>query len=294
MSTVNKPKALRELLARPGIIVSPGIYDGLTARLAERAGFEVAGVSGAALTASALGAPDLGLLTMTEMLERVRGIVSSVEIPIMADAENGYGGVLNVRRLVQLLEQAGVAGFFIEDQTQNRRCGHFENKTVVPIEDMVMKIKAAVQARENPDVLIMARTDARDIEGLPAALTRARAYAEAGAEALFVESPRTADELREIAESLSDLGLPLKANMAEGGKTPILPKEELEAMGYKFAHFPGGSQKVAVRAISEFFDSLRTTGGIGDFYPGRMASLAERSEVLGLADYLEIESELTA
>ena len=289
---MNGPAQLQTLLRQPGIVITPGVYDCLSARLAEAAGFELIGVTGAGVTASALGVPDLGLLTMTEIADRVRAIVDSVGIPVVADCENGYGGPLNVMRTTQVFERAGVAGFFIEDQTQDRRCGHFTGKTVIPLEDMVMKIRAAVNARENSDLMIMARTDARQVEGLASALTRARAYAEAGADSLFVEAPETKEELMEVAETLADLGLPLKANMAEGGRTPILTAPELEAVGYKFAHFPGGCQKVALTAMQGFLASLRETGSIGDYYPSKMASLDQRSELLHLDDYLAIEQQL--
>lgn len=289
---VNGPKLLRDRLAQPGIIVTPGVYDCLSAKLVERAGFDVVAVSGAALSASIIGVPDLGLLTQTEMIDRVRNIVNSVNIPVMADGETGFGGVLNVMRTARLLEQAGVAGYFIEDQVQNRRCGHFANKSVIPIDEMVLKIKAAVKARENPDLLIMARTDARQIEGLESALTRARAYAEAGADSLFVEAPTSLEELAEIVESLKDLRIPLKANMAEGGVTPQQSASELESLGYKFAHFPGAVQKVALRSVADFLDELKSTGSIASYYPEKMASLDERSSVLELDKFLSIESEL--
>jgi len=286
------PSQLKALLARPGILVTPGAYDCLSARLVEAAGFEVVAVTGAGVSASALGVPDLGLMTMTEVAERVRAIVDSVGVPVIADCESGFGGVLNVMRTVRTFERAGVAGYFIEDQTQDRRCGHFAGKTIVPVEDMVAKIHAAVQARENPDLMIMARTDARAVEGLASALERARAYAEAGADSLFVEAPTSRDEVAEIAETLRDLHLPLKANMAEGGKTPMMDAAELEALGYKFAHFPGSCQKVALRAIADFLGQLRATGSIATYYPGRMASLDERSELLRLDDYMAIERQL--
>ena len=289
---MNGPARLQELIRRPGILVTPGVYDCLSARLVEAAGFEIVAVTGAGLTASALGVPDLGLMTMTEVADRVRAIADSVNVPVFADCENGFGGPLNVMRTTQVFERAGVAGFFIEDQPQSRRCGHFTGKTVVPLEEMVTKIRAAVKARENPDLVIMARTDARTVEGLPSALARARAYAEAGADALFVEAPESKEELAEVVESLADLGLPIKANMAEGGKTPLATADELEAMGYKFAHFPGGCQKVALRAMQGFLADLRRTGSISDWYPERMAPLEERSELLGLPGFLAIEQEL--
>lgn len=289
---MNGPQKLRELVTRPGIIVTPGAYDCLSARAIEAAGFEVVAVTGAGIAASALGVPDLGLLTMTEMVARVRAIVDCVNVPVFADCENGFGGPLNVMRTARMFESAGVAGFFIEDQPQSRRCGHFAGKQVVALDEMVIKIRAAVKARENPDLMIMARTDARTVEGLPSALARARAYAEAGADALFVEAPETKDELAEVAESLADLGLPLKANMAEGGKTPLATAAELEAMGYTFAHFPGSCNKVALKAMKHFLGDLRRTGSIAGWYPERMATLDERSELLHLADYMAIEQEL--
>ncbi|HEY2073341.1 MAG TPA: oxaloacetate decarboxylase [Gaiellaceae bacterium] len=289
---MNGPARLQELIRRPGILVTPGVYDCLSARLVEAAGFEIVAVTGAGLTASALGVPDLGLLTMTEVADRVRAIVDCVDLPVFADCENGFGGPLNVMRTTQTFERAGVAGFFIEDQPQARRCGHFTGKMVIPVEEMATKIRAAVKARENPDLLIMARTDARTVEGLPSALARARAYAEAGADALFIEAPETKEELAEVVESLADLGLPIKANMAEGGKTPLATADELEAMGYKFAHFPGGCQKVALRAMQAFLADLRRTGSISDWYPERMAPLEERSALLGLPGFLAIEQEL--
>lgn len=289
---MNQPAMLRELLSRPGILVTPAAYDCLSARLIERAGFEVVAISGAGVTASSLGLPDLGMITMSELLERVRSIVAAVSVPVITDCETGFGGIFNVMRTVSLMEAAGVAGYFLEDQTADRRCGHFANKSVIPIRDMVAKIKSAVRAREDPNLLIMARTDARDVEGLDSALVRARAYAEAGADSLFVESPKTRDELAQIAETLADLHLPLKANMAEGGSTPLLSAQELMSLGYKFAHFPGACQKVAMKATAEFLADLRLKGHIGDFYPSRMSTLDERSELLGLTRFEVLEEEL--
>jgi 2-methylisocitrate lyase-like PEP mutase family enzyme len=289
---MNKPQVLRELLRRPGIIVTPGAYDALSARLIELAGFEMVAVTGAGVAASRLGVPDMGLVTMSEMVDQVANIVSAVNVPVFADCETGFGGVLNVMRTVRSLERAGVAGLFLEDQTYPPRCGHFADKSVISTEEMVLKIKAAIKARENPDIVIMARTDARNVEGLASALERARAYAEAGADALMVESPATSDEVAEVAATLADLNVPLKANMAEGGSTPLHTAEELEAMGYKFAHFPGACQKVALKAMSAFLQELRATGSIDSFYPSKMATLNERSEILGLQSYMDIEKVL--
>jgi 2,3-dimethylmalate lyase len=292
MGTPNRPGQLREVMSRPGIIVTPGAYDGLTARLVQQAGFDVAVVSGAAVSASVLGAPDLGLISMSEMVDQVRNLVDAVDIPVIADGEAGFGGVQNVIRTAHAFERAGVAGYILEDQTQNRRCGHFADKSVVPVDEMVLKLKAAVQTRENPDLLIMARTDALAIEGIDAALARARAYAEAGADCLFVEAPSTDEELERIPAALDDLGLPLWANMAEGGLTPMHSAAELEDIGYKFACYPGGCQKVMVKVVAQYLESLRTSGSVDAYYPSKMATLAERSAVLGLDDYLQAETDL--
>lgn len=285
---------LRSLLARPGIIVTPGVYDGLSARMVQHAGFDLAVVSGAAVSASVLGVPDLGIISMAEMVTQVRGLVDAVDIPVIADAEAGFGGVQNVIRTAHAMEQAGVAGYILEDQSENRRCGHFADKSVIPVEDMVLKVKAAVRTRENPDILIMARTDALAIEGFDAAIGRARAYAEAGADALFVEAPATIEQLERIPAALADLGLPLWANMAEGGLTPLCTAGELEKMGYKFACYPGGIQKIMVKVVSGYLRTLRATGSIEEFYPSMMATLAERSAILGLDEYLRIETDLVA
>ncbi len=287
---VTGPTQLQKLIASPGIIVTPGVYDCLSARLVETAGFTVTSVSGAALTASILGRPDLGLLTMTEVLERVQRIVECVAIPVIADCETGFGGIHNVMRTVESFEKAGVAGLFIEDQVPQRRCGHFRDKQVIPVTDMIHKIRAAVRARQDPALMIMARTDAREVEGLDSAIDRARRYADAGADSLFVEAPLSTRELMTIAERLSDLHLPLKANMAEGGKTPIHSVTELEEMGYKFAHFPGGCQKVAMKAMQGFLRSLFASGSIDEYFPDRMSTLAERSELLGLNSFYAVET----
>jgi 2-methylisocitrate lyase-like PEP mutase family enzyme len=294
MSGIDKPRRMRELFAQPGIIVCPGVYDGLTVKLVEQAGFDIAVVSGAAVSASLLGAPDLGVMSMTELLQQVRNIVDASDIPIIADAETGFGGVQNVVRTVRALEKAGVAAYILEDQTQNRKCGHFADKSVIPTSEMVLKLKAAVRTRENPDVVLIARTDALEIEGIDAAIARARAYAEAGADCLFVEAPRTPEHMEYIISSLKDTGLPLKANMAEGGLTPMYSAAELEKIGFKLVTYPGGTQKVVVKMVSAFLRSLKETGSIDEFYPSKMAALAERSAVLGLSDYLQFETDLLA
>ena len=283
---------LRKLLAQPGAIVVPGTFDAMSARLVDQAGFAALSVSGAAVTASLLGKPDVGLLTMVEMLNQVKNIVRTVTIPVMADGETGWGGPFNVMRTIQEFEAAGVASIFLEDQASQRRCGHFEGKEIISERDMVAKLHAALEARTDPDFLIMARTDARAVEGLDAALSRARAYAAAGVDMLFVEAPQTVEELKRVGGELADLGLPLKVNLSEGGRTPLVSMEELERFGYKIINWSGSVQKVAIKYMQDFLKSLRATGGVDAFYPSGMASLDERSQVLGLQDYYDLERRL--
>src|SRR2546427_3233237 len=217
---------LRALLNAPGLIIAPGAYDGLSARLVEQAGFDVVYMTGSGAANSLLGEPDLGLTTMTEMANQAVRICAATSLPVIADADTGYGGPLNVRRTVQEYERAGVAGLHIEDQVFPKRCGHFEGKQVIPVEEMVGKIRAALDARTDPNLVIIARSDAAAVEGLDAALARGHAYEDAGADALFIEAPRALDELRAIGRSFH---VPLVANMVEGGATPLQPAAELEA-----------------------------------------------------------------
>jgi 2-methylisocitrate lyase-like PEP mutase family enzyme len=284
---------LREVLSRPELSLVPGTYDCLSARLVEQAGFEVVSVSGAGVTASILGLPDLGLLTMSELLGQVRQIVRSVSIPVMVDCEGGYGGFFNVARTVQEFEAAGVASLCIEDQVvAAKRCGHFRDKQIVPCDEMVAKLRAAVAARTDPDLMIMARTDARAVYGLEDALDRARAYAAAGADILFVEAPEDRAEVERIGRELAPLGLPLKINLVESGKTPLMTHQELGALGFRVLNFSGSLQRAGMKAMQELLAELRRTGNVDAFYPGRVASLDERSAVLGLDRYYDLEQAL--
>jgi methylisocitrate lyase len=276
---------LRKLIKKKGIIVAPGVYDCISARLAEKAGFELVTITGAGITASVLGYPDMGLITMTEVLNQVRNIVKSVHIPVFADCDTGYGNPLNVYRTVQEFEDAGVAGLFIEDQVFPKRCGHFEGKHLIPTEEMVKKIEAALDARKDPDLVIMARTDARAIYGLNKAIERARVYVKAGADIIFIEAPQTVEELRKVAKSVN---VPTMANMVEGGKTPLVSVQELEEMGFKFVVFSGSAQKIAIRAMQELFCTLKATGRL-DSILNKIASLSERSEMLELSKFYEME-----
>jgi 2-methylisocitrate lyase-like PEP mutase family enzyme len=250
---------LRELLAGPGIIIAPGAYDALSARLIEQAGFDVVYMTGSGAANSLLGEPDLGLTTMTEMANQAARICAATSLPVVADADTGYGGPLNVRRTIQEYERAGVAGLHIEDQVFPKRCGHFEGKQVIPADEMVGKIRAALDARTDPNLVIIARSDAAAVEGLDAALARGRAYEEAGADALFIEAPRALEELQAIGRSFR---VPLIANMVEGGATPLQPAAELEAMGFKLVLHAGTLLRTAALAIQETLDHLHTTGSM--------------------------------
>ena len=274
----SRRQRFRTLLSAPGLIIAPGAYDALSARLIEQAGFDVVYMTGSGAANSLLGQPDLGLTTMTEMAGQAARISAATTLPVVADADTGYGGPLNVRRTVQEYERAGVAALHIEDQTFPKRCGHFAGKSVISIDEMVAKIKAAVAARSDPDLVIIARSDAAALEGIDAALNRGRAYQAAGADALFIEAPSSVDELRQIGRSFQ---VPLIANMVEGGATPLVPAAELEAMGFKLVLHAGALLRTAVLAIEETLRYLRKTGstaGIED----RLLSFDDRNRVTDL------------
>ena len=238
-------KALRKILAQERTILVPGAYDAVSAKILQQAGFRVLYMTGSGVTASLTGMPDVGILTMAEMVNQARNIVGAIDLPLICDADNGYGNPINVIRTVKEYERAGVAGIHIEDQVAPKKCGHFEGKQIVPAEEMVKKIEAAIYAREEDDFLLIARTDARSVEGLDEALERARLYAEAGADMIFVETPQSVEELKVISEKLSHI--PLLVNMVEGGKTPILPFEDLREMGFKIVLYPTSG----IRAVAK-------------------------------------------
>lgn len=251
----NGARRLRELLGTGDVITAPGCYDGLSARLVEEAGFEVAYMTGFGTAASLLGRPDVGLLTFTEMVENVRRITSAITIPLIADMDTGYGNAVNVIRSVQLYEQTGVAGFHLEDQVTPKKCGHMENKQVVSRSEAVAKIRAAVAARQNPDTVIIARTDARAVEGVEAAIDRAKAFHDAGADVLFVEALQGEGEIERVAEALR--GRPLLFNWAEGGKTPPLPIERIRELGFAIVICPIAGLLSATAAMRATYASIR-------------------------------------
>lgn len=250
---------LREQIERADIAVMPGTYDSLSAMVAERAGFETVFTSGFSLSASLLGKPDLGLLTMPENVDRVRSIANAVSVPLVADMDTGYGNALNVGRTVDQALDAGVAGVILEDQEWPKRCGHMDEKRVVSTADHARRIRAAADIREErgQDLVIFGRTDAREPEGLAAAIDRGRAYEAAGADVIFVEAPRSREELERVASAFD---APTFANMIEGGKTPYLDYEELDALGFDIVVYPLAGLFAATRALQETFGTLLDAG----------------------------------
>jgi len=249
---------LRRLLDGPAFI-APGCYDALTALLIEQAGFSCGYLSGASIAFTRLGRPDIGLTTLTELADTVANIRERVAMPLIVDGDNGFGNALNVQRTVRLLERMGASGIQLEDQTMPKRCGHLDGKTLVSQAEMIGKIRAAQDARSDAGTVIVARTDAVAVEGLEAGLARAHAYLEAGADVLFVEALRTPEQ---FARAGSELGgrVPLLANMVEGGKSPLLSIDELQAMGFRIAIFPGAMVRVVCRAATDYLATLRRDG----------------------------------
>ncbi|BCS93627.1 isocitrate lyase/PEP mutase family protein [Metallosphaera javensis (ex Sakai et al. 2022)] len=254
---VNGPRKLRELLSSRDVILAPGAFDALSARLVESAGFEAVYMTGFGTSAGLLGYPDVGLLTMTEMVENARRIVDAVNIPVIADADTGYGNPINVIRTVQEYENVGVAGIHIEDQIFPKKCGHISGKEVVSVDDMVQKIAAAKDVKSR-DFLLIARTDAIAVEGLDSALERAKEYYRAGADMLFVEAPESMEQIETISRELK--GIPLLFNWAEGGKTPPVSLEDLRRLGFKLIIFPVSTLLSATSAMKSVLDQIRRDG----------------------------------
>lgn len=278
---------LRQLLARPEIIVIPGVYDCLSAKLAEQIGFEVVATSGFGIAASVLGLPDYGFLTATEMLYSVGRITQSVNIPLIADLDTGYGNALNVIRTVKDAVQLGVAGVLLEDQEWPKKCGHFEGKRVIAQAEHVGKIKAAVEARGDSGLVIIARTDARGPLGLDEAIARGRAYIAAGADILFVEAPQSVEELQTIASAFPDV--PLVANIVEGGKTPQLSAAELQNLGFKIVFFPLTALLTVTQVMSTCLRHLKEQGTTANFPD--LINFKDFQELVGVPKYLQMEQE---
>ena len=278
--------SMRDLLARPGVLTLPGVYDGISARIANGMGFDALYMTGYGVVASALGVADAGTATFTEMLDRVRMVAGAATVPFIADGDTGYGGLLNVDRTVRGYAAAGAAGIQIEDQEFPKKCGHTEYRRVIPADDAVTKIRVACAARPDKDFLIVARTDARYAHGLDEALRRAERFLRAGADILFVESPESPEELRRVTETFR--GAALLANMVEGGRTPFLSAAELGARGFKVALFPGTGFLAAAQALRDAYAHLQAAGtsaGGPALYP-----FAEMNRLMGFGAVHEFEA----
>ena len=272
----------RQLLEQPGIIMAPGAYDCLTARLIEAAGFPAVYMTGAGTSVARLGYPDLALATMTEMLANASQIASTIEIPLIADADTGYGGILNVRRTVRQYERSGIAALHLEDQDFPKRCGHLDDKRVIPTEDMVQKIHAAVDARTDDDFTIIVRTDAIAVTGWDDAMRRCEEYVTAGADVLFVEALRTPEQIEQAGR---ELNVPLLYNYVETGKSPLLPASELERMGFKIVIYPASGLLSAMHAVRETLATLKQQGTTSHLLEN-MDSLQDCFETVGLSEML--------
>lgn len=283
---MKKTVRLKQLLKDKQLLVAPGAFDVLSARIIAMAGFQAVYMTGYGTSASVIGQPDVGLLTMSEMAERARNIAAAVDVPVIADGDTGFGNPLNVARTVRAYEQAGAAAIQLEDQVFPKRCGHMLGRRVIPKEEMIQKIKAATDARRDEDFVIIARTDARTTFGLDEALQRGKAYEEAGADVLFIESPESVDELRRITQAFPNT--PTLANMIEGGRTPFLPTAELEALGFAIAIYPTGPLYAAAKAVSSYVDELKnkgtTAGKVQD-----MIAFEAFNQLIGLPQYNELE-----
>ncbi|MFZ4530195.1 MAG: isocitrate lyase/PEP mutase family protein [Alsobacter sp.] len=276
---------LRARLAQPPIVVAPGVYDALTASLAATAGFEALYLSGAAIAYTRLGRPDIGLVSMAEVVDVLSMVCERVGTPVIVDADTGYGNALNVQRTVQLFERAGAAAIQIEDQTFPKRCGHLADKGVVPVGEMTGKIRAAVDARRSSATLIVARTDAVAVEGFQPAIDRALQYREAGADLLFVEAPRSRDQLAALTAALGG-SVPLMANMVEGGQTPVLPATELQALGFALVIFPGAIVRALAWQAQAFYGALHRDGTT-DAFRDRMFDFEAINGIVGTTALLE-------
>jgi 2-methylisocitrate lyase-like PEP mutase family enzyme len=272
-------------LRRTPILMAAGVYDALTALVAERAGFEALYVSGAGMAHTRLGRPDIGLVSMNEVAQTVALIRDRVGVHLIVDGDTGYGNALNVERTVRVFERAGANAIQLEDQDFPKRCGHLDGKAIIPAPEMVSKIKAAVDARHAAETLIIARTDAIAIEGFDRAIARAALFVEAGADVLFVEAPRQREELSRICARFSQ-SVPLLANMVEGGKTPILPASELEALGFSLVIFAAGIVRAVARTAEEFYASLKAHGSTAPFR-ARMFDFTGLNQLIGTPEMLE-------
>ncbi len=276
---------LRDRLKHSDIVVAPGVYDGLTATLAEDAGFEALYLSGAAVAYTRLGRPDIGLTSVSEMADTMALIADRVDLPVIIDADTGFGNALNAQRTMQMYERAGASALQIEDQTYPKRCGHLQDKSLISTQEMSGKIKAMADARRSQETLIIARTDAIAVEGFDAAIERAATYLEAGADILFVEAPRNFDQMRGITSQFG-ARVPLLANMVEGGATPLSSASDLQDMGFSIAIFPGGIVRALAHSARAYYQSLHANGSNRPF-ADRMFDFDGLNTQIGTQDMLE-------
>ncbi|GEL22404.1 isocitrate lyase-family enzyme [Pseudonocardia sulfidoxydans NBRC 16205] len=279
---------LRELLTGPRPLVAPGAYDALSALLVEQAGFDAVFMSGFAASASLLGKPDIGLLTGSEMTDNARRIADAVDLPLIVDGDTGYGNALNVARTVRLYEQAGASAIQLEDQVLPKRCGHMAGKQVIPCPEMLGKIRAAVDARSDPDFLIIARTDSAAVEGVDAAIQRAHAFADAGADLLFVEAPESVEEINRVAKALSG-DAPLVFNWAEGGRTPPLTLDELATIGFSLVYFPISTLLSATAGMRRALRELKEQGTPATLL-AELPAFDEFTSIVGLPEIRSLET----
>jgi len=276
---------LREMLEGPELVMAPGVADALNARLVAREGFKAIYMTGSGTTASRLGMPDIGLLTMTEMVDNAGRIVDASGLPVIADADTGYGGPINVQRTIRAYERAGVAGVHIEDQQWPKRCGHLEGKTLIPAAEMAAKVRAASDAREDKDFVVIARTDALSVEGFEQALDRGRLYEEAGADMIFIKAPNTADQLAAVPRSFK---VPTLFKMGSSGKTPFLSAQEIQKLGFKVVIYPNFMLLAAVTAAQGVLRELKKTGSIAGL-ANKITTFTELFDLVGMREVQELE-----
>ena len=283
---MTKAEQIRAHLQAGRVLVMPGVYDALSARLATRAGFEVIFISGYSVAATALGEPDFGLLTQTEVVAAARAVCRATPLPVIVDADTGYGNAVNVVRTVRELAAAGAAGIFLEDQVWPKRCGHMRGKRVIPLEEQLQKLRAAIDARAEHDLFIVARTDARAAVNLEEAIRRGRAFRETGADAVFIEAPESVDELRAVAQAVPG---PLVANMIEKGVTPVQTPEQLRALGYRLIVWPLAGLFASARALADAYGTLRKSGTSAAMQDRQM-DFTEFNEVIGVEEKYALDA----
>jgi 2-methylisocitrate lyase-like PEP mutase family enzyme len=286
-----KPRqALKQLLKRDKLLVAPGCFDGLSARLVEQAGFEAVYLSGGAVARS-MGIPDIGLVTMSEVIERAAQVVSTVKIPVIADADTGYGNAVNLVRTIREFERTGVAAIHIEDQITPKRCGHLDGKEVISLAEMEKKLEAALANRIDPNFCIIGRTDARGVHGFDDAIRRGRAFAELGVDAVFVEAPQSEAELAEIPRAIPDI--PLLVNVFKGGKTPMLRVDRLQELGYRIAIYPSETQRAGIYAMKIALGLLKREGTT-EAMDAALTTFNERDQLVGLDEWQKLERQYMA